>query len=81
MFTFSHSLRLEARPFQNAPRRTEWEEIEQFDGPLLTNENQPPAGLLERLARGLERLDDFGNSFRSAKDTSLLGKGSYKKAS
>ncbi|MCA2960323.1 MAG: hypothetical protein IOD12_08720 [Silvanigrellales bacterium] len=81
MFTFSHSLRLEARLFQNAPRRSEWEEIEQFDGPLLTNQEPASPGLFERLARGLERLDEFGNSFRSAKDTSLLEKGSYRKVS
>lgn len=81
MFTFNHALLLESRPCHSTLRRTEWEEIEHFDGPLLANESTPAAGLLERLGRGLERLEDLGNSFRSTKGASLLARESYKKAS
>jgi|GEM_PF-5227460 len=81
MFTQNQMLYFECQTHQHTARRTEWEEIEHFDGPVMPNEGNAFGRMLDRLARGLESLKSPRSNFRSQRGTSLLGQESLKTAS
>lgn len=81
MFTQNHYVFLHTQLERHQLRRTEWEEVERYDGPVLPDEGNAVGGFLDRLARGLEAVENVADVFRSRKGRSILGRDSYKTAS